>query len=267
MSNEILFYETHDEYNTITKNDRPTMSRQILDKNIWCEYRTRLNGSYAYSVDWENVIKLFHERIKDFYFNPIDNILKPDSRKGEGFSILTLQCALIEMFAAFRQGKIHNYARPKRKEYRPKHEYFYSDQCFIEFLETEDIFENQFFIKDPLTGLKIQHSIFKAKDFYSKVRCGLMHEARTKEEWIITAAEIDNVSLAKFLIYDEIHKTKKINRTVLQERLRSYFEDKYIKELRKNDTNGKKLRRFLARKLDHLYDISPDKKFEWWKDR
>jgi hypothetical protein len=243
------------------------MKRQILDKKTWIEYRTHLNGSYDFSDNWDQVIRLLHSRVKDFYFKPIDDILKPDSRKGEGFSVLTLQCALIEMFAAFRQGKIHNPKRPKRKEFRPKYEYFYSDQCFIEFLETEEIFEDHFYIKDTDSGKKLPHPIFKAKDFYSKVRCGLMHEARTKEDWLITAADNDNTKPPKFISYNEQDKTKKINRTILQERLRSYFEDKYLKELTENDFNGKKLRRLLARKLDHLYDIPKDKTFDWWKDK
>jgi len=241
------------------------MGRQILDKQTWSKHRMELNGSYGYSEDWKTIIKLFENRIKDFYFAPINDILRPNNRKGEGFSVLTLQCALIEMFAAFKQGKIHTHKRPKKDEKRPTYEYYDSDKCFVEFLESEDVFENQFFIKDRETNIITAHPIFDAKEFYGKVRCGLMHEARTKEDWLISAAEPEKDDVAKFLFYDQSDKTKKINRTILQKQLEKYFSS-YIKKLSIEDNEGQSLRRLLARKLDHLYDVPAELSFDWWKE-
>ena len=153
----------------------------------------------------------------------------------------------------------------KKNEKRPNYEYYESDKCFIDFLESEDVFENQFFIKDSATGIITSHPIFDAKEFYGKVRCGLMHEARTKEDWLISAAEPNKNDLTKFLFYNESEKTKKINRTILQKQLETYFNS-YIKKLSTESKEGQDLRRLLARKLDHLYDIKPDLSFDWWKD-
>ena len=241
------------------------MGRQILDKQTWLKHRIELNGSYGYSEDWKTIIKLFENRIKDFYFVPINDILRPNNRKGEGFSVLTLQCALIEMFAAFKQGKIHTHKRPKKDEKRPTYEYYDSDKCFVEFLESEDVFENQFFIKDKETNIITSHPIFDAKEFYGKVRCGLMHEARTKEDWLISAAEPEKYDVTKFLFYNESDKTKKINRTILQKQLEKYFSS-YIIKLSIEDVEGQSLRRLLARKLDHLYDVPAELSFDWWKE-
>ncbi|HEX8015230.1 MAG TPA: hypothetical protein VF465_08340, partial [Flavobacterium sp.] len=145
------------------------------------------------------------------------------------------------------------------------YEYYESDKCFIDFLESEEVFENQFFIKDSATGTITSHPIFNAKEFYGKVRCGLMHEARTKEDWLISAAEPDKNDVTKFLFYNESDKTKKINRTILQKQLETYF-DSYIKKLAIENKDGQDLRRLLARKLDHLYDFQAELSFDWWKE-
>src|ERR1700679_421623 len=120
------------------------MGRQALDKKTWLKLRTTLCNSYTLpNTNWATAIDLFKNRIEDFYFNPIKQILKLNELKGEGFSILTLQCAIIEMFAAFRYGKIYQYGR---KENDPGYIYYSASKYFIHFLETESIFENYFFI-------------------------------------------------------------------------------------------------------------------------
>ncbi|MBI3233607.1 MAG: hypothetical protein HYZ42_06130, partial [Bacteroidetes bacterium] len=70
------------------------MRRQITDKEKWTKLRCNLNESYDNSENWTEVIDLFKNRINNFYFTPIDDILNTNKQKGEGFSILTLQCAL-----------------------------------------------------------------------------------------------------------------------------------------------------------------------------
>lgn len=239
------------------------MGRQILDKKTWTKLRTDINGSYDYSENWGKVKDLFQQRIQDFYFAPIDDILKTNKQKGEGFSILTLQCALIEMFAAFRVGKIHNRNKPRTGGL--KYEYSSSSSCFVDFLQTEEIFKNHFFVIDD-NGVKQPNQPFNANQFYDRVRCGLMHEARTKKDWLITSALKDSSKPKQFITENKTENTKSVNRTLLQNELKNYF-DKYLQELKTTDENGNKFRRLLARKLDHLYDIPKDKKYDWWLDK
>lgn len=239
------------------------MRRQILDKETWSTSRTDLNNSYEYSEKWGKIIDLFQQRIFDFYFAPIDGIIKSNKQKGEGFSILTLQCALIEIFAAFRVGKIHNRNKPRTGGL--KYEYSSSSRCFVEFLQSEEIFKNHFFIVDD-KGEKQTNKPFNADQFYDRVRCGLMHETRTKQDWLITSAIKDSSRPQQFITENLIKKTKSVNRTLLQKRLLDYFE-KYMKELKQKDDTGNKFRRLLSRKLDHLFDIPKDKKYEWWLDK
>ena len=237
------------------------MGRQRLDKREWILFRVKLNNSYKYNKQWETVITMFRQRVTDFYLNPIDSLLEVNWQKGEGFSILTLQCALIEMLAAFKAGKIHKH---RKETGDPKYVYSSSSYCFIDFLQTEDIFENHFYtINDR--GKKLIKAPYDAGEFYDRVRCGLMHEARTKVDWLITSKVTDAYHSSLFITRNP-DGTKSVNRTILQLKLKYYFEEKYIEKLKGENKDGEKLRRFLARKLDHLYDIPRDNVYEWWKD-
>lgn len=238
------------------------MSTQILDKNTWKKLRIDLNNSYEYNEKWDKVINLFKQRIDNFYFEPIQKILNPNLRKGEGFAIVTLQCALIEMLAAFKYGKIHNRSK---KESDPSYEYRDSAKYFLKFLKTESLFENHFFTLHR-NGVKQGNQPYKAEDFYNNVRCGLMHEARTKKDWLITAKK-QTVTPNKIFIETNTENNKEIHRTNLHAALKEYFNNSYISELKKESKEGNKLRRFLARKLDHMHSIERDIKYDWWKDK
>jgi hypothetical protein len=242
------------------------MSRQILDKQSWIEYRETLKNSYAINDFWVNVIEMFRKRIYDFYFNPIKKIKDPNKLKGEGFTILTIQCALIEMLAAFRYGKIHNYQKGSRGVPIYDYEYKGADECFIRFLHSETIFENHFFtvVQDAPTQ---PNKPFSANDFYNKVRCGLMHEARTKGEWLINAKPFYKGNGSVFITANNENDTISVDRTILNNLLEKYFK-RYLIELSESNDNGIQLRRLFGRKLDHLYDIPRDaEKFDWWEDR
>jgi hypothetical protein len=89
---------------------------------------------------------------------------------GEGFTIVSIQCALIEFLAALREGKKFRHENPM-----PPHEYKNSSDLFCDFLRKTDPFDKLF--TKP-----------QVKDFYANVRCGLLHEARTKGDWIIRAS-------------------------------------------------------------------------------
>jgi hypothetical protein len=237
------------------------MSRtEKLDKATWTVIRSKLKDSYDYNLIWEKVIKLFKQRIDDFYFNPIASILKPNSKKGEGFAIVTLQCALIETFAAFKLGKVYN---NRKKNTDPNYEYSSSSIFFISFLLSEDIFEGHFFTIDS-KGNKLDNQPYNAKEFYERVRCALMHEARTKEDWRITA----NPKVAtnnKFIGKDGNDKV--IHRTILNDKLKDYFNNTYLQLLREQTSNGNTMRRFLGRKIDHLHSFQRDVSYDWWLDK
>lgn len=238
------------------------MKRQILDLNFWLAQRQIVKKSYDFNEHWSETIERFKKRIEDFYFTPIENVKEPNKLKGEGFSILTIQCALIEMFAAFKYGKIHKYNKNVND---PNYTYKRADDCFIPFLQTEPIFENHFYIIDNNNN-HLKDQPFSAIEFYNKVRCGLMHEARTKDEWVINAKLQYQGNETIFIIRDTVTNKISIDRTILNKQLKKYFLD-YLAVLKQENNNGNQMRRLFARKLDHLYDIPADTyNFEWWND-
>ncbi len=130
---------------------------------------------------------------------------------------------------------------------------------FVDFLNTEPIFEGIFYNNNHQINCP-----YSAEQFYSKVRCGLMHETRTKGEWIIHRDEEDytrnnprHKRTGKFIKENKQQK-KVIFRNQLQKALENYF--KQCKEALKTSGN-EELRRLFARKLDHLFDVKDN--FEW----
>ena len=237
------------------------MTSQILEKEFWIEKRQIVRNSYGIDANWLEIIQKFKMRIENYYLTPIDKVKEPMKLQGEGFTILTIQCALIEMFAAFKYGKIHNHSKRTR---RPNYEYKLANECFIPFLHSESIFENHF--HKIVHGEKVVNQPFSATEFYNNVRCGLMHEARTKGNWIINAKRRYEGDETIFIINDNQKNKISLDRTILNNQLKTYFSD-YLNKISENSIQGENLRRLFARKLDHLYEIPSDEEnFEWWID-
>ncbi len=234
------------------------MDVELQEKDSWVNLRPNLRNTYEYNEDWERSIQLFITRFNRKFLNPIHNIIELRNLEGEGFSIITIQCAIIEALAAFRAGKIYNH---RISPSSPNFEYRDSKAIFVEFLNSASIFENNFFIKDA-SGRPVKNTPFNADDFYSDVRCGLMHEARTKNNWIITATKR---SVKTDTIFLERRGDKiAILRTILHYRIKEYVTN-YCDDLRNKDIYYNRLRKFLGRKLDHLFDIASDpSNYNWW---
>jgi hypothetical protein len=233
-----------------------------IDK--WREIRERVNDKNdKYGLidktsvdDWNDAVAIFSRRLMRFYINPINKLIPGIT--GEGFIIVTAQCALIETFAAFKEGKVYNREKDENEIY-----YNASKDLFVKFLTKELIFEGIF--HNNQDQINCPHS---AERFYSKVRCGLMHEARTKDEWIIHKEEENYArnnprykKTGKFI--KEKSNKKIIFRNQLQKSLEKYFEQ-YKEDLRNKDEANNNLRRLFARKLDDLFDVEDIEGYEWW---
>ncbi|WP_200976479.1 hypothetical protein [Echinicola sp. 20G] len=237
------------------------MEAELQEKDDWAKIRKTLILSYKYDSNWEDAINLFNKRLQRKFFEPIQHIIKEKKLKGEGFTIVTVQCALIEMFAAFRVGKIFNHNKLSNS---PNYEYKESQRMFTSFLNSASIFKDNFWQLNEKNKSEIGRP-YNAKDFYKQVRCGLMHEARTKGDWHITATPLTkSVKSEKQFLVTEDGKIK-IYRTVLHYRLLDYLRE-YSVSLRKDAKESEELRKFFARKLDHLFDFKSDLKYDWWTE-
>jgi len=141
--------------------------------NDWIAFKPNLvpGGDAA---PWKKAFKdYFHARLWSRYLKPIKSLQKSGERRGEGFSIVAIQCSLIEFLESTIQGKSYRYSRngnPPLGQY----EYSNSGAMFESFLATRTPFNAAF--TQP-----------QAHDFYVSVRCGVLHEARTKNGWTILA--------------------------------------------------------------------------------
>jgi hypothetical protein len=171
----------------------------------------------------------FYSRLKTRYLNPIHLLQTCRENTGEGFSIVSLQCALIEFLQTTRDGT--NF-KNRCGEYKPetgKYEYASSSRCiFTKFLKEQEPFKSNF-------GIKL------AEGFYSNVRCSLLHEARTTGSWRITANSERSETIKK-----EDGVTF-LQRDLFQQDLETYIR-KYMIELQ-SDTA---LQEAFIRKFDAL---------------
>lgn len=128
---------------------------------------------------WRGVFNdYFRQRLELRYLHPIRLLQEHSTFQGEGFSIVAIQCSLIEFLESTTQGI--NYRFLRRGETLAQYEYASSKNIFVEFLSRRLPFSKSF-------------SEQAAFDFYQNVRCGLLHEARTKNGWRIWAEDANRV--------------------------------------------------------------------------
>jgi hypothetical protein len=102
--------------------------------------------------DWCKAIDIFQDRIKGRYMDIIDRIIDDRCLMIDGFSIMALNCLLIETLLQFKNGW---------DETQNSNCYEYSRFLTEEF--------PHIFINDTL-----------ARKFYRDIRCGILHSAQTK---------------------------------------------------------------------------------------
>lgn len=132
--------------------------------------------------DWTNLVEIFSDRLNGRYLKPIELIQNGNCEISEfsGFSILSLDCVLIETLTQFDTGA-------KETPYRKV------KQSFVSFLTTKDNFKKHFKNDDT------------AKIFYDHFRNGLLHQAQTKDKSLIKIGQSKMVTkIEGGLIIDRI---------------------------------------------------------------
>ena len=165
----------------------------------WVELSKNLN--YEYNDNWSLAFYFFEERIKTRYINPIKSILAIGDDLGEGFAVVNLQCSLIETIESFINGWKYNY--------KPKGWYKTNGQKDTLMNSNQDIFKSFFDKRKPF--IDYEKKIY-GEEFYQNVRCGLLHETQTKNNWKIKCdtpksglayQEIKNGDIVEKIIYRE----------------------------------------------------------------
>ena len=104
--------------------------------------------------DKVKIAEFFRKRMRERYVEPV---LALDADEKNGFSIMALSCLMIETYETFRQG----WPSSDNK----------SALAFCYFFEREDLFS-------AFRG--------RCRQFYTNVRCGILHQGETTGGWQIT---------------------------------------------------------------------------------
>lgn len=102
------------------------------------------------------LLKVIFHRLHNRYVRPLNNI-QPTTRRS-GFLIMAAGCLVIEAYQSFREGR--EYTRDKGA----------GKKCFQNFFENNQAFS----LLSPCF-----------EGFYYNIRCGILHQAETFEDWKI----------------------------------------------------------------------------------
>lgn len=192
----------------------------------WKKLRERIRINPDDSSLWEEAYNDFlYTRLYTRYFRPVELIDSPNYLEGEGFAIMAIYCSLIEFLEALFEGKKYEYKNPDKEQ----HEYNGQDKYFINFLLTKKPFK-PFFTQQV------------AEDFYSSVRCGLLHEAQTNNGWKILVKQN-----GKFIDFIEVvYQEKVIYRDNFGLAIKEYLKDYKSQLLKNKDRQDAFVRKFNA---------------------
>jgi hypothetical protein len=144
-----------------------------LTTEDWKKFRETLTPGGDPAIWDKAFLDYFHGRLLSRYLDPIKVLQQNGTFQGEGFSIAAIQCSLIEFLESTVQGKSYRLPVKGAPPLGP-FEYDGSREMFESFLLKRAPFSSEF-------------NDATAHDFYAGVRCGLLHEARTKNGWVIWA--------------------------------------------------------------------------------
>jgi hypothetical protein len=154
---------------------------------------------------WDEIADFIYERFRERYLEPFEN----NSAK-HGFAMMAIGCLMIEALHSFRKG----WKRTGGKGGEAFEEFFANSKYLTDFSD-------------------IGH------DFYSSVRCGILHQAETYNGWKI---------LRKGALVDKSNKTLNATRFLksLDKELKHYTDEL------KSSPNGSDIWKKTIRKLDHM---------------
>ena len=178
----------------------------------------------ADAATWAEAVNGFYrDRLNSRYLDPIRAIQAGGGCSGEGFAIVAILCSLIEFLESCYQGINYVHKKPE-----PPYQYNQSGPIFVTFFAAREPFCRRF-------------SVELAQEFYESVRCGVLHEARTKKRWRIHSAS------GSGLIVDPTNEI--LYRDDFQDAVIQAIDD-YSTEVPRNAV----LQAAFIRKYDHLCD-------------
>jgi hypothetical protein len=141
----------------------------------WMSLKKRLQSNPSRRL-WDSAYRRFYlERINTRYLYPIASIKNRDTQCGEGFAMAALFCTLIEYLESCERGDNFRFIGRTGAKLQP-HEYD-EHQAATYF---------KYFLKKRAPFCELVPADL-VDSFYRNVRCGLVHEARTKGGWTVSS--------------------------------------------------------------------------------
>jgi len=138
--------------------DSPSNENIYISPHYRKEDWRKLDLTKAENPDWKVAVEIFLDRINGRFLVPIDRMINyPEWEVSEfsGFVVIAIDCLLIETLNQFHRGE---------NETSGDH-----SKAFWEFFKRSKFFKEEFNIRR------------KAEIFYGHFRCGLLHQAQTKQ--------------------------------------------------------------------------------------
>lgn len=240
---------------TRTKNNT---HRELMKR--WVDVKKDLSEGSVLGI--EEVYSIYFERIENRYFKPIE-LLKShdDSIDGYGFSMVAILCTLIEFLQSTIDGKFDKLSYGN--EFLEKYPILASEGL-IGYYEGTGGDEFVKFLKElnPRFKEKPNYKCYfdsVAKEFYKCVRCTLLHDACTRNNWIIREKSGDNS------IFDISNKEEKI---LYRNDFYGIIKEKVKKDMKEQFVEDEKIRKNLFKKMDIIFETANYSKKEeipfWW---
>jgi hypothetical protein len=179
----------------------------------------RLQLDVPDSPDWEVAVNMLAARITERYITPIDFLISAESNispseRRYGFTVLAIDCLLVETLGAFIEGLQDTDGKSKK--------------TFCTFLRTRPQFAGEF-TSDHLS-----------ENFYKQFRCGILHQAESGgESKVWSVGPLIHVS----------GEAITVNRNEFHERLKAEFQS-YLSELR--EPKNTIIRQNFRKKMDFI---------------
>jgi hypothetical protein len=194
----------------------------------WMALKARLQSKPSQRL-WDSAFRRFYRmRIDTRYLHPIASIQQNDNQRGEGFAIAALFCSLLEFLESCERGDNFHFIGKDKLQPNEYNEH-QASKYFKDFLNTREPFKTLI----PSTLID---------SFYRDVRCGLLHEARTRGGWLISAAASPGGSLI----------SRKGSRIILFRNQLIPKLEEYFCEYRQRLLTDPSTQQAFIRKFDHL---------------
>lgn len=176
----------------------------------------KLDLSNYKNSDWAIAIDILDKRLSERYVEPVEILQNHEKEKSAhekkfGFTILAIDCLLIETLQSFYEGITDSTGKSKL--------------LFKHFLQQRDNFKQLF-----MDELDVNY-------FYNNFRCGILHQGQTFKNakiWAIgnlMVKEGDQVTINRDLFHEAVKKEKDIYIKTLSNRTDTILLDNFKKKM------------------------------------